>query len=94
MKRIKTFEDYPIVDGHRLHFCLIPIEGKDGKFRAANLLKNGYENPEKDPAKTPFKTHWHCQKVCNVHNAYHGFESKKLVDLSMKNALSPESKKS
>ena len=82
------FKNYPLVDGHRTHYCLHLVKGTDGEWRCAEVLEDGFLDPENNPAKISFYTEAECKRACDIHNNYHGFDAMRIIAASMNNCLS------
>ncbi len=78
---------YPIKDGPRRHYLLYPVKKKNGKWVGADVLSNGYRDPNYNPVKAEFKSFDRCLLACEVHNKYHGWDYKamnRMVGYSMR----------
>lgn len=84
------FSSYPIVDGHRKHYLHHPVQKRNGKWVAADVLSDGYRPVENNPLKIEFDTEGECQKGCDIHNNYHGWDkdtANQMVSASMEACL-------
>lgn len=81
-------KEYPIIDEHRKHYILHPIQLENKKWVAVEvLLSGGYINPIGNPTKISFNTEKECQDACDLHNKYHGWSKKQvheIINTSMK----------
>jgi len=77
-----TKREYPIKDEHRRHYVLYPIV-KGEKWRAGDVMLNpgGYRNPFDNPAKVEFDTEEECQKACDIHNSFHGWDENDVEEI-------------
>lgn len=67
---------YPVQDiryAELVHYVLYPVFGSDNQWRAAEVLKEGYINPENNPVKVVFATRDMCETACDINNDWVGF---------------------
>lgn len=83
---MKAERNYPIEDGHRKHYAKHPCPDNEGKWYAAEIhmpehgkKKGGYGVLQ--PWHVRFNTEQKCQKACNIHNEYHGWDDDDVVRL-------------
>lgn len=93
MTKKNLFENYPIVDGHRSHYLHYPVQKINRKWVAADVLPDGFISVENNPVKTEFDTKEECQKGCDIHNNFHGWDKEtanNMVSQSMENSALKE----
>ncbi len=82
MTKTMQIPDYP---KEGFVFVLDPIF-QEGKWRAAEIVENGYVDPFISPNNQDYSTWDECQAVCDKHNESNGWDKKaatQIVNLSM-----------
>lgn len=90
----KKSKQYPIRDGHRRHYMRYPVlvteqirkkmVGKVlvlpdvGQYVAVNVHSKGYSFV---PTGSPCDIEAFCQKGCDIHNKYHGWTKKEVMEM-------------
>lgn len=88
---------YPLIDGHRKHYMRYPIlvtdkvlkdikgkttmEPKVGQYISVNVLKKGYAYII---SGIPSDTEEFCKRCCDIHNNYHGWTKKEVLEMVSK----------
>lgn len=71
MKKEEIIKNYPKIEDGKQIFIQYPVLGKDSKYRGAEVIKDGFVDPQENPVKVPFDTFIKCMQACEIHNIFH-----------------------